>query len=301
MDTRRYQQLFEGRIRDFESWATTVDELSTRHRPIAEQEAWDFVLNCDGLWIWRRVSAMLMEVPSLEHHEFDWIKTRASVFNSLGWEYRNMAYRYDRGDLANLWEVFSSVQLQLRTLDHFESIYLRGYGQTLTDNGRSSWAHDLQDHISKTERVLETQEQIALRSPTQHLHDNLILQTVVSLVVLACIYPLVLAMQQSPSSAGLASDPDFYSQIASSILALAGFFTVLLPVYRETAAKEWIGTWILTGLGSVAAVIAIPIYPTTSVSGSVFCSWLAASCQLLVLLQVSLIAGFHRRDHAKAE
>ncbi len=108
-------------------------------------------------------------------------------------------------------------------------------------------------------------------------------------------------MQRSHSSAGSVSDADFWSQIISSLTGLAGFVTMLLPVYRETAAQEWIGTWTLTTIGCVSAIIAIPLYPQVSVSGAVFCSYLAMACQLLVLLQLSLIAAFQQNTRAKAE
>ena len=94
---------------------------------------------------------------------------------------------------------------------------------------------------------------------------------------------------------------NFWSQIINSLVGLTGFFTLLLPIYQETAAKEWIGTWILKVLGCISSIIAIPLYPKASVAGALFFSWLAASCQLLVLLQVSLIAGFKRDDRTKAE
>ena len=290
------------RRENFEAWASSIDERSTRNRPVTEEEAWDFVLRSDGLWTWRNVCSALASVRVVEsHYNFTWVQTRASTFIQFGRELAETAYQFDDADTRKLWEIFAAVQLQLRTLDNFSLIYSRKFGETLDRDVTHSWSYNLQQRVLNAEKAIEIRGSGPSRSPSQRLQDNLILQTVVGLVILSCIYPLVLAMQRSPSSAGSTSDADFWSQIIGSIVTLAGFFTIFLPVYRETAAKEWIGTWILTVLGSVSAIIAIPIYPLTSVSGAVFCSLLAASCQLLVLLQVSLIASFKSDYRAKVD
>ena len=269
---------------------------------MAEEEAWEFILRSDGVWIWRSVFNTLARVDaSGSTYTFTLVQTRASIFIQLGRELSETAYQFDHADTRKLREIFAAVQLQLRTLDNFSLIYSRKFGETLDRDVTHSWGYNLQERVSAAEKATEIQRNGSSRSPSQLLQDNLILQTVVGLVILSCIYPLVLAIQRSPSSAGSASDADFWSQIMSSIVGLAGFFTMFLPIYRETTAKEWIGTWILTVLGCISAIIAIPIYPTTSVSGAVFCSWLAASCQLLVLLQVSLIASFKRDERDKAD
>ena len=298
----RVNEIYGERFKDFEAWARTIDERSTRNRSVAEEEAWDFILRSDGVWIWRSVFNTLARVDaSGSTYTFTLVQTRASIFIQLGRELSETAYQFDHADTRKLREIFAAVQLQLRTLDNFSLIYSRKFGETLDRDVTHSWGYNLQERVSAAEKATEIQRNGSSRSPSQLLHDNLILQTVVGLVILSCIYPLVLAIQRSPSSAGSASDADFWSQIISSIVGLAGFFTMFLPIYRETTAKEWIGTWILTVLGCISAIIAIPIYPTTSVSGAVFCSWLAASCQLLVLLQVSLIASFKRDERAKAD
>ena len=269
---------------------------------MTEDEAWDFILKSDGLWIWRSACNTLTKAYVSETVEiFTWVQTRASIFIQFGRELAETAYQFDRADTLKLWEIFAAVQLQLRTLDTFSLVYRREFNKTLDRDVTHSWGYTLQQRVSDAEKAIEMQGNSTSRSPSERLQDNLILETVVGLVILSCIYPLVLAMQHSPSSAGSTSDADFWSQIISSIVGLAGFFTMLLPVYRETVAKEWIGTWILTVLGSISAIIAIPIYPTASVSGATFCSWLAASCQLLVLLQVSFIADFKRNDRAKVD
>ena len=298
----RLNELFGERLKDFEAWASATDERSTRNRSVTEEEAWEFILRSDGLWIWRSVCNTLAKVDaSRDPDSFTWVQTRASIFIQFGRELSETAIQFDQADTRKLWEIFAAVQLQLRTLDNFSLIYSRKFNETLDRDVTHSWGFNLQERVSDAEKAIESQGSGASRSPSQLLQDNLILQTVVGLVILSCIYPLVLAIQRSPSSAGSASDADFWSQIISSIVGLAGFFTMFLPIYRETAAKEWIGTWILTVLGCISAIIAIPIYPLASVSGAVFCAWLAASCQLLVLLQVSLIAGFKRNDRAKAD
>ena len=295
----RANEVYGERLQDFEAWASATDERSTRNRSVTEEEAWDFILRSDGLWIWRSVYNTLAKMHiSSTPDQFTWVQTRASIFIQFGRELSETAYQFDQADTRKLWEIFAAVQLQLRTLDNFSLIYRRKYGEMLNQDVTHSWGYTLQQQVSDAEKATEMPKNSASRSPSQRLQDNLILQTVVGLVILSCIYPLVLAMQRSPSTAGSSSDADFWSQIISSIVGLAGFFTMFLPIYRETAAKEWIGTWILTVLGCISALIAIPIYPMASVSGAVFCSWLAASCQLLVLLQVSLIAGF---KHAKAD
>ncbi len=298
----RVNEIFGERFKAFEAWAKATDERSTRNQSVAEEEAWDFILRSDGLWIWRSVYNNLAQVDSSNRSQtFTVIQTRASIFIQLGRELSEAAYQFDHADTRKLREIFAAVQLQLRTLDNFSLVYSRKFGETLDRDVTHSWGYNLQERVSAAEKATEIQTSGPSRSPSQLLRDNLILQTVVALVILSCIYPLVLAIQRSPSSAGSTSDADFWSQIISSILGLAGFFTMFLPIYRETAAKEWIGTWILTVLGCISAIIAVPIYPKVSVSGAVFCSWLAASCQLLVLLQVSLIAGFKRDDRAKAD
>ena len=298
----RVTELFEERFQDFLAWASATDERSARNRSVVEEEAWEFILRSDGLWIWRSVCNTLAKADAFENQDFHTrVQTRASIFIQLGRELSETAYQFDHADTRKLWEIFAALQLQLRTLDNFSLVYSRQYRKALDRDVTHSWGYNLQERVSAAEKATESQRSGPSRSPSQLLQDNLILQTVVGLVILSCIYPLVLAIQRSPSSTGSASDADFWSQIISSILGLAGFFTMFLPIYRETAAKEWIGTWILTVLGCISAIIAIIIYPTASVSGAVFCSWLAASCQLLVLLQVSLIAGFKRDDRAKAD
>ena len=297
----RASEIFGERTRDFEVWARATDERSTRAESVVGKEAWDFILRSDGLWIWRSVYHMLAKKEVDSYDSFTRVQTRASIFIQLGRELSETAYRFDHADTRNLWEIFAAVQLQLRTIDSFSLIYSRKYREPLDRDVTHSWGYNLQERVSGAEKAVDIQRSGPSRSPSQRLQDNLILQTIVGLVILACIYPLVLAMQRSPSSAGSVSDADFWSQIINSLVGLAGFFTLLLPIYRETAAKEWIGTWILTALGCISAIIAIPIYPTASVFGALFFSWLAASCQLLVLLQVSLIAGFKRDDRTKAD
>ena len=298
----RVNENFGERFKAFEAWVNATDERSTRNRSVAEEEAWHYIIRSDGLWIWQRVFNTLARVDaSNSTYIFTLVQTRASIFIQYGRELSETAYHFDHADTRKLWEIFAAVQLQLRTLDNFSLVYSRKFGETLDRDVTHSWGYNLQERVSAAEKATEIKRSGPSRSPSQLLQDNLILQTVVGLVILSCIYPLVLAIQRSPSSAGSASDADSWSQIISSILGLAGFFTMLLPIYRETAAKEWIGTWILTVLGCISAIVAVPIYPTASVSGAVFCSWLAASCQLLVLLQVSLIAGFKRDDRAKAD
>ena len=290
---------------EFASWEQGVKERRARrnnNQPLDSKEAWDLILKTDGLWILRKLCEYFNHTnPSNDLQVFHWFQTKAAVFVQFGRELAETAYNFDRADTLKLWEIFAALQLQLRTLDTFSLVYSRKYNEALDRDVTHSWGFNLQQRVVEAERTIEEQGNAAVRSPAQHLQDNLILQTVVGLVILSCIYPLVLAVQHSPSSAGSTSDADFYSQITSSIMALAGFFTIFLPVYRETKAKEWAGTWILTVLGSVSALIAIPLYPLASVSASVFCGWLAASCQLLVLLQVSLIAGFKRNEHMKKD
>ena len=281
-------------------WARATDERDPHSQFVAEAAARKFILSPDGLWIWRNVYTTLAKMDS-SRDVFAWAQTRALIFIQLGRELSESAYQFDPADTRKLWEVFAAVQLQLVTLDNFSLIYSRQFSVNLARDVTHSWGYKLQERVSNAEKATEIQRSGPSRSPSQRLQDNLILQTVVGLVILGCIYPLVLAMQRSPSSAGSASDADFWSQIISSLLGLAGFFTLLLPIYQETAAKEWIGTWILTVLGCISAIIAIPIYPKASVSGAIFCSWLAASCQLLVLLQVSLIASFKRDERAKSD
>ena len=287
---------------DFDVWASDIDGRSGRAQSIAEEDAWDYVLHSYGLWTWRSVYSWLATLDVFENIDsFTRVQIRASVFIQLGRELSETAYQFDRADTWKLWEVLAAVQLQLRTLDNFSLIYRRKFNEPLDRDVTHSWGSNLQERVTIAKEDAEMHRSGPSRSPSQRLQDNLILQTVVGLVILGCIYPLVLAMQRSSSSAGSASDADFWSQITNSLVGLAGFFTLLLPIYQETAAKEWIGTWILTAIGCVSAIIAILIYPMASVSGAIFCSWLAASCQLLVLLQVSLIASFKRDERAKSD
>ena len=239
----RRAKLFGEQTKDFGIWASSTDERSTRSQSVAEEEAWDFILRSDGLWIWRNVCDALAKVDASENTDtFTWVQTRASIFIQLGRELAETAYQFDHADTRKLWEIFAAVQLQLRTLDNISLIYSRKYRETLDRDVTHSWGYNLQERVFNAERATEIQRSGPSRSPSQRLQDNLILQTVVGLVILSCIYPLVLAMQRSPSTAGSASDADFWSQIINSLVGLAGFFTLLLPIYRETAAKEWIGT-----------------------------------------------------------
>lgn len=157
--------------------------------------------------------------------------------------------------------------------------------------------------IKEAEVRLETKDQASalVRSPSQQHQDNLVLQTVVSMITLACVYPLFRAMNASPPTQGSPSDDNFWSQITNSMTQLAGFLTMLLPIYRETKAKEWKGVWALTGLGCCSAIIAIPLYLKIPTSWSVFLSWMASSTQLFVVLQIALVATFQSQRSLKKD
>lgn len=99
---------------------------------MAEEEAWDFILRPDGLWIWRSVCNRLTKLNVSERpYQFTLVQTKASIFIQLGRELSETAYQFDRADARKLWEVFAAVQLQLRTLDNFSLLYRRKFGETL--------------------------------------------------------------------------------------------------------------------------------------------------------------------------
>ena len=107
-------------------------------------------------------------------------------------------------------------------------------------------------------------------------------------------------MSSLPTSSSLL-DSNFWQQIINFIVQLAGFATLLLPIFRETTAKEWMGTWILTALGVCSAFVAIPLSFFTPGLLSIFFSWLASAAQLLVVLQVALVAAFQTQQRAKMD
>lgn len=74
---------------------------------------------------------------------------------------------------------------------------------------------------------------------------------------------------------------------------------MLIPMYRETAAKEWVGTWVLIAMGIVSGFLPILLWSLVPGLWSAFFSWLASAAQLLVVLQVALTASVNKREHLK--
>ncbi len=165
-----------------------MDERSRRNRPVNEGEAWDFILISDGLWIWRTVCYILTQINGSETPDvFILVQTRASIFVQSGRELAATSFQFDQSDTRKLWEIFSAVQLQLRTLDSFSLVYSRKYNQTLDRDVTHSWSFSLQQRVADAQKVLETQGDVPLRSPSQRFRDNIVLQTIVGLVILSCI------------------------------------------------------------------------------------------------------------------
>ncbi|KAG7007509.1 hypothetical protein G7Y79_00009g026180 [Physcia stellaris] len=207
-------------------------------------------------------------------------------------------------DLSTMHQIIDAIDLQLSLLGSFGEIYHRHIsesGKIVYDD--FTWHTDLRGRLRdvfKQEEARKASGNIkSTRSASQRQQDNLLLQALLGALLLACIYPLYRALKSSSPTPGSHLDADFWQLILNVILQLAGFLTLLLPIYRETIAKEWVGTWILSILGILSALVTVPLYLLAPISWSTFFSWLGASSQLLVVLQVALVATFRDGEHVK--
>ena len=291
---------------EYRSWLRSLEDRRSKTVPGAEDEAWSFILDDRGCRFWRAAREVITTLycshgitPSCVEQE----RSASSLFVHLGRQLLDTASAVNVDDLGMLSDIIDAVDLQLYALGPFGDLYHRN----LTKDGSIVrepfyWHHNLRGRID--EAVQKTSDQKAARftrSPSQHYQDNLLLQATVCVLLLACVYPLYRTLRSSSPIPGSTSDADFWQQITNTIVQISGFLTLLVPIYRETAAKDWIGTWILTALGIASAVVAIPLYPFVPISWSIFFSWLAASVQLLVVLQVALVAAFRDQEHAKQD
>ena len=296
---------------EYRIWSQNIRERASRIRPVTEDEAWSFMIDTRGLWIWQLVSEFCANWPD-NTSEFPAAQLIAIQRNKISplvyfsQQLINTASAVKINDLSTLSEIIDAVELQLSVLGSFGDIYYR----KLTDHDRIEhvnfdWHHVLRSRIDDVVKQANAQraaaQPTAIRSHLQHHQDNLLLQAIVCIALLACIYPLYRALNASSSAPGSTSEADFFLQIINSTVQLTSFLTLLLPIYRETAAKEWIGTWILTILGSVSAIIAVPLYLFVPMLWSAFFSWLATSAQLLVVLQLAMVAAFRDQQHAKQD
>lgn len=201
-------------------------------------------------------------------------------------------------------QIIDAIELQLSLLGSFGQIYYRH----MSENGKLlyddfTWHTDLRGRLRdvvKQEEARKASGNLRLtRSASQRQQDNLLLQALLGALLLACIYPLYRALKSSSPTPGSPLDADFWQLILNVILQFAGFLTLLLPIYRETIAKEWVGTWILSILGILSTLVTVPLYLLAPISWSTFFSWLGASSQLLVVLQVALVATFRDEEHVK--
>lgn len=306
-ETDNTEHNYWGLKDEYQSWSQDVKERASRNRPVNEDEAWSFVVDNRGLWTWRVTCRWLTSYSSATSLEISQFQRRASSpFVNLGHQLLETASTVNLEELSMLSEILDAIDLQLSVLGSFGELHHK----EVLPNGRvvpydSSWYRDLRSRIRDAVKQAESQtaggRSKLTRSPAQHQQDNLLLQAMICVVLLGCIYPLYRALKSSSSAPGSTSEADFWLQIINSIIQLAGFLTLLLPIYRETAAKEWIGTWILTVLGIISSIVAVPLYLFAPLSWSAFFSWMASSVQLLAVLQVTLVAAFQNKEHAKRD
>ena len=301
-----------GREDEYRSWSQDITERAARKHPVTEDEAWPFLIDTSGLWIWHGACVSFTSYSLDSPNATKELKRNlSSRFVKLALQLLNTASAVKVNELSKLNEIIDAIELQLRALGSFGDIY---YWELTRDGFMNRedfcWHRNLRSRIRDTvirDAIKQADSQKAIDHPklisshVQHYRDHLLLQTTVCVVLLACLYPLYRTLKSSSPTPGSTSEADFWQQMLNSIVQLAGFLTLLLPIYRETAAKEWIGTWILTILGSASAIIAVPIYLCVPVSWSALFSWLASSTQLLVVLQLALVAAFQNQEHAKQD
>jgi len=296
-----------GRKDEYQSWSQDVKERVSRNPPVTEDEAWPFIADNRSLWIWRVTWRWLTSYSLANPGASGEFQRDASTpFVNLGQQLLEVVSAVNVDELSMLSEIVDAIDLQLSVLGSFGELYHR----EVDENGSMTryafyWHKNLRTRIRDAIKEAESQttgghSQIT-RSPVQHQQDNLLLQAMISAVLLGCTYPLYRALKSSSSVPGSTSEADFWLQTINSIIQLAGFVTLLLPIYRGTAAKEWIGTWILTVFGIISSIIAVPLYLFAPVSWSALFSWMASSVQLLAVLQVALVATFQNQEHPKRD
>ena len=283
---------------EYSAWVRDY-ETSRKADPLTTEEAMKFVTCSNDARIWHFLYASMSEIRVYTNRDdFCQVQAMSKVFEQLGEQLSATASSFDVSDLGKTSDVVVNVQEQLGVLHGFSSLSKRQWGKERVQP-EYDWVRQLNQQIKNARNDNKTRSSSTVRSPKQHRQDNLILHGIVIITILGCIYSLFRAMASSPSAPGSTQDTDFWQQVLNSTVQLSGFLTLFLPIYRETAAKEWIGTWIITSLGCGSAIVAIPLYLTVPISWSVFFTWLAAACQLVVVLQVAMVAEFQERDRTK--
>ena len=306
-DSKLYCELFHwGKWEGFHSWSHSLKGRSLKSIPVAEAEALTYIIDLRGLPGWRIAREYCRDAiasQGLESH-LQRQKVLSGSFVYLGKQLLEAVLSGHVDDLNTMPQIIDAVELQLSLLGSFGQIYHRHMsesGKFLYDD--FTWHTDLRgrirDVVKQDEARKASRDFEFIRSPLQRQQDNLLLQALLGALLLACIYPLYRALRSSSPRPGSPLDADFWQLILNVILQLAGFLTLLLPIYRETIAKEWVETWILSILGILSALVTVPLYLFAPISWSTFFSWLGASSQLLVVLQVALVATFRNREHVK--
>ena len=295
-----------GRGEGFHSWSQSLKGRSLNSIPVAEVEALTYIIDLGGLPGWkiaREYCSVVLLSKGLES-QVQTQRSLASSFVYLGKQLLETVLSGHVDDLSTMPQIIDAIELQLSLLGSFGQIYHRHIsesGKLLYDD--FTWHTDLRgriwDVVKQDEARKASRDFEFIRSPLQRQQDNLLLQALLGALLLACIYPLYRALRSSSPTPGSPLDADFWQLILNVILQLAGFLTLLLPIYRETIAKKWVGTWILSILGILSALVTVPLYLFAPISWSTFFSWLGASSQLLVVLQVALVATFRDGEHAK--
>lgn len=297
----------EGHLR---SRSQSLRDRALRSQPVTGDEAWSFVVDQQGLQNWK-IAHRLIRYTSSERKSNPDLRSDVDIRRSLSLPFVNLAIQLlgtagsvEVDEFSRLSEIMDAVELQLSVLGSFGDLYHAFVDENgYLDHEKCTWHHGLRGRINVLEANLKraSTHPAFTRSPLQHHQDNLLLQAATCVFLLACIYPLYEALKSSSPIPGSTSDADFWQHIISAVIQLAGFLTLLLPIYRETAAKEWIGTWILIFIGVVSGLLTIPLYLFTPTSWSTFFSWLASAAQLLVVLQVALTASFRNREPVKQD
>lgn len=296
-----------GQMEAFDTWSESVMERTMKSVPFAESEVSIFIVDLRGMPGWRIAREYCATTKSMaedldSHVEFQ--RVVSSSFIYLGIQLLETVVSGHVDDLSTMPEIIDAIELQLSLLGSFGEIYHRHTSESgKIIHEHFTWHIDLRGRIRdvvKQDKVRKASANFT-RSPLQRQQDNLLLQALLGALHLACIYPLYRSMKSSSPTPGSSLDADFWQQILNVILQFAGFFTLLLPIYRETIAKEWVGTWILSILGLFSALVTVPLYLLAPISWSTFFSWLGASSQLLVVLQVALVASFRTGEHMKQE
>ncbi|KAI1207298.1 uncharacterized protein F4807DRAFT_183528 [Annulohypoxylon truncatum] len=120
--------------------------------------------------------------------------------------------------------------------------------------------------------------------------------------ILACLFLALIfigvAWSKSSNALGSTNDTDFWTLLAFSTVQLLGFYTTVSNVSRKSTEKSvaWTCALYLTAFGIICTLVSIPAYTYLPTMWSTLLAFGAAVAQLVVLLELLLMA-----DHSKTK